>query len=209
MRASRAVVERALGDGKAYYGINTGFGILAQKRIEPSEVERLQTNLLRSHAVGLGSPVPKNVTRLMLRLKIHALALGYSGVAPETLARLALFAERDLIPAVPSRGSVGASGDLAPLAHMSLPLIGAGSFWDEAGRGPDTRGAGLEGPGALADHASGERWSGAHQRHPADERVRQLRLVSRFEPAQDRGRDCRLQHRSAQRQRRPLRRALS
>ena len=136
VRASRAVVERALGDGKAYYGINTGFGILAQKRIEPSEVERLQTNLLRSHAVGLGSPVPKNVTRLMLRLKIHALALGYSGVAPETLARLALFAERDLIPAVPSRGSVGASGDLAPLAHMSLPLIGAGSFWDEAGRDP-------------------------------------------------------------------------
>ena len=136
VRASRAVVERALGDGKAYYGINTGFGILAQKRIEPNEVERLQTNLLRSHAVGLGSPVPKNVTRLMFRLKIHALALGYSGVAPETLARLALFAERELIPAVPSRGSVGASGDLAPLAHMSLPLIGAGSFWDEAGRDP-------------------------------------------------------------------------
>ena len=134
VRVSRGIVERALEDGKAYYGINTGFGILAQKRIEPSEVERLQTNLLRSHAVGLGSLIPKNVTRLMLRLKVHALALGFSGVAPETLERLATFAERELIPAVPSRGSVGASGDLAPLAHMSLPLIGGGSFWDAAGR---------------------------------------------------------------------------
>jgi histidine ammonia-lyase len=133
VRRSRAVVEAALGDGGTYYGINTGFGKLAQVRIPPEEQTQLQRNLLLSHAVGVGEPVRKDVSRLMLQLKIHALGQGYSGVSAETFGRLLLFAERDWIPVIPSKGSVGASGDLAPLAHMALPLLGFGAFWDEAG----------------------------------------------------------------------------
>jgi len=133
VRASRQVVEAALTDGQAYYGINTGFGILATQRVEPSKLNRLQHNLLLSHAVGVGELVPKAISRLMLQLKIHALGLGYSGVSPATFQRLLRLAELDLIAAVPSKGSLGASGDLAPLAHMSLPLIGRGAFWDEDG----------------------------------------------------------------------------
>ncbi len=134
VRRSREIVDRALEDGKAYYGINTGFGALAQQRIPDDQLETLQRNLLLSHAVGVGTLVPKDISRLMLQLKIHALGLGYSGVSMETFERLLLFEERDLIPAVPSRGSVGASGDLAPLAHMALPLLGFGLFWnDDAG----------------------------------------------------------------------------
>jgi histidine ammonia-lyase len=134
---SRAVVERALTDGEAHYGINTGFGALAQKRIPIEKLEELQRNLIFSHAVGTGDLVPKDISRLILRLKIHALGLGYSGVSTETFDRLLLLAEEDLIPALPSRGSVGASGDLAPLAHMALPLLGKGQFWTDDGT--DTR----------------------------------------------------------------------
>src|SRR5437764_7791505 len=128
---SRARVEAALADGRAHYGINTGFGALANKRVPDDQLARLQRNLLLSHAVGVGDPVPPEITRVMLRLKIHALGLGYSGVSVPTFRRLLEFDERDLIPVVPSRGSVGASGDLAPLAHLCLPLIGRGEFWDE------------------------------------------------------------------------------
>ena len=133
VNASRAVVEDALDDGEAHYGINTGFGALAQKRIPIEKLEELQRNLIFSHAVGTGDLVPKTISRLILRLKIHALGLGYSGVSRETFDRLLLLAEEDLIPALPSRGSVGASGDLAPLAHMALPLLGKGRFWTEDG----------------------------------------------------------------------------
>lgn len=131
---SRAVVEAALRTGEAIYGVNTGFGVLATKRIPEEQVTLLQRNLLLSHAVGVGEKVPKEITRLMLRLKIHALGLGYSGISPTTFARLLKFDELDLIPVVPSRGSVGASGDLAPLAHLALPLIGYGEFWDAEGK---------------------------------------------------------------------------
>lgn len=140
VRRSRKVVERALEDGKAYYGINTGFGVLAQQRIEEGQLETLQRNLILSHAVGVGELIPKVISRLMLQLKIHALGLGYSGVSVETMERLLLFAENDWIPAIPSRGSVGASGDLAPLAHLSLPLLGYGHFWNKDGT--DTLSAG-------------------------------------------------------------------
>ncbi len=126
--AARALVERALTDGAAYYGINTGFGILASQRIGKDELSRLQHNLVLSHAVGTGDPVPRAIVRLMLDLKIHALGLGYSGVSVVTFDRLLRFAELDLVPDVPSKGSVGASGDLAPLAHLALPLIGYGHF---------------------------------------------------------------------------------
>ncbi len=133
IRASQAIVAKALHDGKTYYGINTGFGPLAQTRIDADQVTRLQRNLLLSHAVGVGDLLPKDICRLMLLLKIHALGLGYSGISLETFGRLLDFAERDLIPAIPSKGSVGASGDLAPLAHLALPLLGYGYFWDRTG----------------------------------------------------------------------------
>jgi len=133
VRASRAVVERALLDGKAYYGINTGFGALASKRIDPASLDQLQHNLLLSHAVGLGALVPRELCKLMLELKLHSLSLGYSGISEPAFKLLLQFAERGLVPAVPSKGSLGASGDLAPLAHLSLPLIGKGRFWNRDG----------------------------------------------------------------------------
>jgi histidine ammonia-lyase len=133
---SRAIVNKALADGGTYYGINTGFGALATQRISDAELTDLQHNLLMSHAVGMGRPVPREITRLMLQLKIHALGLGYSGVSLTTFDRLIDFVKNDLVPVVPSKGSVGASGDLAPLAHMTLPLIGLGHFWADNGGEP-------------------------------------------------------------------------
>ena len=131
---SRAVVNRALKDGNAYYGLNTGFGALAQQRISDDDVTTLQRNLLLSHAVGLGPLVPRPIARLMLQLKIHALGLGHSGVSETTFDALLNLAENDLVSAIPSKGSVGASGDLAPLAHLALPLIGEGHFLQEGDR---------------------------------------------------------------------------
>jgi histidine ammonia-lyase len=128
---SRARVEAALADGQPHYGINTGFGALARTRVPDDQLAALQRNLLLSHAVGVGEPVPADITRLMLGLKIVALGLGYSGVSLPVFRRLVEFDRRDLLPVVPSRGSVGASGDLAPLAHLCLPLIGLGEFWDD------------------------------------------------------------------------------
>lgn len=130
---SRQVVEAALQKEEAFYGINTGFGYLKNVRIESDKLSELQHNLILSHAVGVGEQIPKPICRLMLQLKIQALGQGYSGVSEKTFNRLVTFAERNLIPAIPRQGSVGASGDLAPLAHMSLPLIGYGFFWDTDG----------------------------------------------------------------------------
>ena len=129
LEKSRAIVDHALDDGNSYYGINTGFGFLANKKIDAEQLEKLQHNLLLSHAVGLGDSIPKNITKLMLQLKIVALSLGYSGVSVEVVERLMLFLKNDWIPVVPSKGSLGASGDLAPLAHLALPLLGKGYFW--------------------------------------------------------------------------------
>jgi len=131
IRQSRKIVNEALLDGEAHYGINTGFGVLANKRISNDELATLQKNILLSHACGVGDPVPPEITRLMLQLKIHSLSLGYSGVSEETFLQLLRLEEQDVLPWIPSRGSVGASGDLAPLAHMCLPLIGRGEVWDE------------------------------------------------------------------------------
>ncbi|MGA1191871.1 MAG: histidine ammonia-lyase [Bdellovibrionota bacterium] len=129
----REVIENALSDGKSYYGINTGFGLLATKRVELDSILELQRNLVLSHSVGVGALIPKEISRLMLQLKIHALGLGHSGVTQATFKQLCLLLEKDLIPAVPEKGSVGASGDLAPLAHLALPLIGEGIVWDGCG----------------------------------------------------------------------------
>jgi histidine ammonia-lyase len=132
---SREIVVKAMQDGNAHYGINTGFGILANKRIEEEQLVELQQNILLSHACGVGDPVPAEITRLMLQLKIHALGLGQSGISLSTFEQLLAFDKSDLTPWVPSRGSVGASGDLAPLAHLCLPLIGRGEVWDETESG--------------------------------------------------------------------------
>ena len=132
VRQSRKIVDEALLDGQAHYGINTGFGILANKRISNEELATLQQNILLSHACGVGVPIPPDITRLMLQLKIQSLSLGYSGVSEQTFKQLLKLEEHDILPWIPSRGSVGASGDLAPLAHMCLPLIGRGEVWDES-----------------------------------------------------------------------------
>jgi histidine ammonia-lyase len=133
---SREIVLQALQDGDAHYGINTGFGVLANTRIDADQLVALQQNILLSHACGVGQPVPVAITRLMLQLKIHALGLGQSGISRTTFDQLLAFEQYDLVPWIPSRGSVGASGDLAPLAHMCLPLIGRGELWsrDQSGK---------------------------------------------------------------------------
>src|SRR5690606_38161896 len=104
----------------------TGFGAFASTRIDPSEARELQVNLLRSHAAGVGDPLPDEVVRAMLLLRARTLAQGHSGVRPIIAERLLEILRRDLLPVVPTYGSVGASGDLAPFAHMALPLIGEG-----------------------------------------------------------------------------------
>ena len=126
MLASRAVVDRVVSDGETMYGITTGFGDLANVRIAPEEVEILQRNLVRSHAAGVGEPLPDEVVRAMLLLRATALARGMSGIRPVVVEQLLAFLQADLLPLIPSRGSVGASGDLAPLAHLALGLIGEG-----------------------------------------------------------------------------------
>jgi histidine ammonia-lyase len=134
---SRGHVDAALSGERSIYGINTGFGALASKRIAPDRLAQLQKNLLLSHACGTGEPLPKAITRLMMRLKIHALGFGRSGISLPVFEQLLALDAAGIVPYVPSRGSVGASGDLAPLAHMSLPLIGAGQCWNHAGTGPE------------------------------------------------------------------------
>jgi len=126
VRASRAAVERQLGGDQPIYGVNTGFGKLCHKRIAGERLAQLQENLLLSHAVGVGPPLPDEVVRWMLLFKMHALLAGASGVQPACIAALGDLLNHDLLPVVPSRGSLGASGDLAPLAHLCLPLIGRG-----------------------------------------------------------------------------------
>ncbi len=126
LEASRAVVDRVVARGDTVYGITTGFGDLASVRIGPEETDVLQRNLVRSHAAGVGEPLADEVVRAMLLLRAAALAQGLSGVRPVVVERLLDFLDTDLLPVVPSRGSVGASGDLAPLAHLALGLIGEG-----------------------------------------------------------------------------------
>ena len=137
MRASRSVIEQLVADGATVYGVTTGFGDLADVRIDPSQTAELQRNLVRSHAAGVGEPLPVEVVRAMLVLRANALAVGLSGVRVETVELLVGMLNASVHPVVPSRGSLGASGDLAPLAHMALVLIGEGEATvDGAGPGP-------------------------------------------------------------------------
>ncbi|MCE5245408.1 MAG: histidine ammonia-lyase [Candidatus Polarisedimenticolia bacterium] len=130
MAASRRRVEELAAGEAAVYGVNTGFGPLCTSRISPEDTRQLQLNLLMSHSCGMGAPVAPLVSRLMLVLKAHALCQGHSGVAVATVERILWHLENDVVPVVPSQGSVGASGDLAPLSHLFLPLVGLGKVWD-------------------------------------------------------------------------------
>ena len=134
VNAARAVVDaRAAGDAPVY-GINTGFGSFAETRIDRQDLATLQVNLLRSHAAGVGEPLPVRAVRASMALRANVLAKGYSGIRLETLETLVTALNQRVHPYVPSRGSVGASGDLAPLAHIALCLIGEGDVWDGEAR---------------------------------------------------------------------------
>jgi histidine ammonia-lyase len=126
MAASRAVIEQAIASGETVYGVTTGFGDLADVRISPEQTATLQRNLVRSHAAGVGEPLPEEVVRAMLLLRANALAVGLSGVRPALAELLVGMLNGGVHPVIPSRGSVGASGDLAPLAHLALVVIGEG-----------------------------------------------------------------------------------
>ncbi len=123
---SHATVAAALTMGKAIYGVNTGFGKLASTRIGDADLVALQRNIVRSHAAGIGEPLGDEIVRLTMLLKVVSLARGHSGVSPALLAALVRLLSADVLPVIPSQGSVGASGDLAPLAHLALVLIGEG-----------------------------------------------------------------------------------
>jgi histidine ammonia-lyase len=126
MMASRAVVERMIESGRAVYGVNTGFGKMASERISREEIRHLQLNLVRSHAVGMGAPFSETETRAMILLRANALVKGFSGVRPVVPQTLCAMLNRGVHPVIPSQGSVGASGDLAPLAHLAQVAIGEG-----------------------------------------------------------------------------------
>jgi len=144
---SRAVVTRALAGDQALYGVNTGFGTLKDRTISPDQVRDLQINLLRSHAAGVGRFASPDVARAMLVLRAASLAHGHSGCRPELVEALIAMLEGEVTPVVPLQGSVGASGDLAPLAHLALVLVGEGEAWLGEQRMPGAlalRGAGLQ-----------------------------------------------------------------
>ena len=131
VRQGADAVARILARGEPVYGINTGFGKLASVRIDDADLATLQRNIVLSHAAGTGEPSPAPVVRLMMALKLASLAQGASGISPETLALLEAMLSRGLVPVIPSQGSVGASGDLAPLSHLAATMIGVGEIWFE------------------------------------------------------------------------------
>jgi histidine ammonia-lyase len=150
--AAAATVARVISEGRTVYGVNTGFGLLAQKSIPLDQLESLQRSVVFSHAAGVGTPMSEAQVRLLLVLKINSLALGFSGVRRSLIEALCRLLDREVYPLIPQKGSVGASGDLAPLAHMSLVLMGEGEVLHRGHRLPGAEGlklAGLE-PVTLA-----------------------------------------------------------
>jgi histidine ammonia-lyase len=129
IRRSRDAVREIVASKKTVYGINTGFGILSNTQISAEDTQTLQHKILQSHSVGVGHPISPFLSKIMMITKVQSLAQGYSGIQPETLERICWFIDQDICPVVPEKGSVGASGDLAPLAHLFLPLIGLGEVW--------------------------------------------------------------------------------
>ena len=139
VNVARDVVEGILERGETVYGINTGFGALVHQRISPDDLATLQTNLIRSHATGLGEPMTRASVRAMMVVRINSLVKGHSGVHPEVLEQLVSFLNHDIVPHVPRIGSLGASGDLAPLSHMALALLGEGEVLSEQGQAISTK----------------------------------------------------------------------
>jgi histidine ammonia-lyase len=140
IEAAAAAVEQILARGEPVYGINTGFGKLATVRIAHADLELLQRNLVLSHAAGVGDPMPVPIARLMMALKLGSLAQGASGVRPATIFLLLAMLEKNITPVIPAQGSVGASGDLAPLAHMAAVMIGTGEVFYQGARLPAAAG---------------------------------------------------------------------
>lgn len=139
IKASERSVSEIVARNRTVYGVNTGFGILASTAISPEDTATLQYKILQSHSVGVGDPIPAELAKLMLITKVHALAQGYSGVQLSTIERIIWQIDHELIPVVPEKGSVGASGDLAPLAHLFLPLIGLGELFYKGQRRPSSQ----------------------------------------------------------------------
>ena len=136
--AARRAVEGAVASGDVVYGVTTGFGALANVRVDPAQASDLQHGIVRSHATAVGRPLSRAEARAMLLLRAHVLALGHSGVRPELVDLMVRMLNADVIPAVPEQGSLGASGDLAPLANLALPMIGAGEVLTDVGTEPAT-----------------------------------------------------------------------
>ena len=151
--AASGLVDRIVAAGDAAYGINTGFGLLAQTRIPTEQLELLQKNLLLSHAAGVGEPLPDAVVRLILALKINALTRGHSGVTLGLIDSLLALLEHEVYPVIPAQGSVGASGDLAPLAHLSAVLLGVGRVRVHGAVMPALDGLALAGVEPIKLHA--------------------------------------------------------
>ena len=147
IEAAAKVVADVMAEGRTVYGINTGFGLLANTRIEADELETLQRSIVLSHAAGIGKFLPESTVRLLMVLKVNSLARGFSGIRLRVIQALITLLEKEVYPCIPAKGSVGASGDLAPLAHMSAPLLGEGEVFHDGQRMPARQGleiAGLE-----------------------------------------------------------------
>lgn len=153
VRRARECIERRLASGDIFYGINTGFGALADVHIPADKVTPLQLNLIRSHACGVGEPLPPEVVRGVLALRIQTMLRGNSGVTESTIRLMAEFLNRDILPVVPSKGSVGACGDLAPLAHVALCLVGEGDVVHRGERMPAARALAANGLAPLVPGA--------------------------------------------------------
>src|SRR6516225_3409827 len=126
MERSRSLIDRLAAGDDPIYAVNTGVGLLADQRVSREQLDQLQRNVIRSHCTGVGDPLPREVVRAMMLIRANVLALGFSGIRPLVAERLCQMLNRGVTPVVPSQGSVGASGDLAPLAHMAMVLIGEG-----------------------------------------------------------------------------------
>ena len=131
MAKSRAYIEKRMTSGEAIYGVNTGFGAFSSVRISDAEIEQLQRNLIRSHSAGVGEPFTHVESRAIMFLRANALANGHSGIRPHVVEKVLEFLNADVIPVIPGQGSVGASGDLAPLSHLALAVIGEGAVWKD------------------------------------------------------------------------------
>lgn len=131
IRESRAYIEKRLHEGEVIYGVNTGFGAFSNVRISPEDIIQLQKNLIRSHSSGIGDPFTREQTRAIMLLRANALSRGHSGVREIVIDKILEFLNADILPVIPQQGSVGASGDLAPLSHLALALIGEGEVWED------------------------------------------------------------------------------